>query len=398
MATKPKISYRKLLGVLDILREQANNLSLERLLQTVIQKTTELVGCEGATIFLVNRETSEVYSKQTSEPDLEIRFPYGQGIAGESISQKRIIVSTSPYEDPRFNRDIDKTTGFVTKNILCVPLLNQVGEAIGCLQAINKAQNNFADSDISLMEIIAKISANEIEFAMTALQKKIADIGQMTSGLIHDFKGPLTIISGATHYLKKDDVSYEKRIKYTNMIDEQIARCVCMIKDVLNYVNGDKSISRADILITDFVSTLKENLTPIILGENIEITFDIQTSPDALIYIDIQKMMRVFQNLVNNSIEAMKENGSIHILFKKTDDLYEVLVEDTGPGIPAQQRNVAFQPFQTFGKAEGTGLGLALVAEFCKLNDIKIALDSSYTNGARFVMHIPSITEAKIAA
>ncbi len=397
MSGDSQIGYQKLLGIFDVLRGQANNLSLDDLLETIFQKVVELIQCERATIFLVDKETSEIYSRLTSDGKEEIRFPYGQGIAGEAIEQKTSIISASPYDDPRFNSNIDKATGYVTRNILCVPLLNHTNEAIGCIQAINKKNRSFQKSDTELLEVLGKIAANELEFAMTAIKKKMSDIGQMTSGLIHDFKAPMTIIMNATYHLKKESIDVEKRVKYSNIIDSQIDRCVNMIKDVLSYVSGDSEISQLDTTIADFMTTIKENCQPIVADKDIEISYDIQTAPGDMIHIDHQKMMRVFHNLINNSIEAMKDSGKICIGFKKIDQFYEAWVEDTGPGIPEDKHKSIFQPFQTFGKKGGTGLGLSLVTEFCELNGIEISVDGAYKEGARFVMHIPVPSQKKSA-
>lgn len=75
-----------------------------------------------------------------------IVVPEGSGIIGASIMNKETIIIDSPYEDARFNSDVDKSTGYITKSILCMPVTNEQGEVIGAYQAINKTGTNGDES------------------------------------------------------------------------------------------------------------------------------------------------------------------------------------------------------------------------------------------------------------
>ena len=105
-----------------------------------------------------------------------IVVPQGQGIVGASIENNETILINDPYHDARFNPQIDKKTGYVTKTILCMPVINSCGEVIGAYQAINKLgnseNNHFNEQDKKRLALAATYSGKLLETHLLHIQNQ----------------------------------------------------------------------------------------------------------------------------------------------------------------------------------------------------------------------------------
>ena len=126
----------------------SSELDLDRLLTRVGAATTELLGCERATIFVHDPMTHELVSRTASGGDVsEIRIPSTAGVAGAAFTSRRIDNVPDAYADPRFNTAVDKLTGFKTRSILATPIVDRGGTAIGVVQALNRRGGPFGRDD-----------------------------------------------------------------------------------------------------------------------------------------------------------------------------------------------------------------------------------------------------------
>jgi response regulator RpfG family c-di-GMP phosphodiesterase len=106
----------------------------------------------------------------------EIRIPLNTGVAGYAVLSKEIQIVVDAYNDFRFNPNVDSVTGYVTKTILAIPLLNHDGKAIGVFQAINKAGGVFSLTDAQLLMIISNYASSTLENAMLYRELKQTQI------------------------------------------------------------------------------------------------------------------------------------------------------------------------------------------------------------------------------
>jgi adenylate cyclase len=125
--------------ILAVSHDLAGELQLEILIARVMRATTELLNAERSTLFIYDEKTHELFSL-FAEGDLvhEIRVPADRGIAGAVFTTGKPENITDPYSDPRFNPEVDRATGFVTRSILCQPILDKHGGRIGVSQVLNK--------------------------------------------------------------------------------------------------------------------------------------------------------------------------------------------------------------------------------------------------------------------
>jgi adenylate cyclase len=142
--------------LLDVMRSLAAERDLTALLQKIMQKTSEVMEADRSTLFLVDDEKQEIWSKVAQGESLkEIRVPLGVGIAGHVAKTGEIVNIADAYQDPRFNPEVDRRTGYKTHTILCMPMRNLKGQVIGVIQVLNKHQGAFTGEDEQLLEAFA---------------------------------------------------------------------------------------------------------------------------------------------------------------------------------------------------------------------------------------------------
>ncbi|MGP1386824.1 MAG: GAF domain-containing protein [Thainema sp.] len=129
-------------------------LDLEKTLRVVMDEARDLMSADRSTLFLLDREKNQLWSKVANADNtsiIELRFPADKGIAGYVASTGETVNIPDAYKDPRFDPSSDKRTGYLTRNILCMPVFNSSGALIGVTQLINKHQGSFTNSDEEFM-------------------------------------------------------------------------------------------------------------------------------------------------------------------------------------------------------------------------------------------------------
>lgn len=125
--------------ILEVSNDLAGELKLEILIARIMRTTTELLNAERSTLFVYDRKSDELFSL-FAEGDFvrEIRLPSNRGIAGAVFTSGIAENIADPYADPRFNPEVDRASGFVTRSILCQPIFDKHGGRIGVTQILNK--------------------------------------------------------------------------------------------------------------------------------------------------------------------------------------------------------------------------------------------------------------------
>ena len=133
-------------ALLDISRELGAPTELLPLLQKVERAVRQVLDCERGTVFLLDKSSDELYSLVATGEE-QIRFSAKLGIAGEALQGRSLIIVGDAYADKRFNRAIDRATGYRTRNLLTFPMQGYDGSIVGVLQALNKHDGMFDSAD-----------------------------------------------------------------------------------------------------------------------------------------------------------------------------------------------------------------------------------------------------------
>ena len=164
---------RDLDTLLEVTRQLMTLTDLDALLRLIAEATVTMVGAERATIYIVDRDRQEFWSRVATGTGVgEIRFPIGVGIAGTVAKTGETISIPDAYADPRFNPESDKRTGFHTRNLLTLAMTGHDGAVIGVFQAINKKGGGFTVEDETTLGSLAASAAVAVENAQLVTAQK----------------------------------------------------------------------------------------------------------------------------------------------------------------------------------------------------------------------------------
>ncbi len=148
-----KLFREKEMQFFDVVSDVTAEIDLGALLQKVMSEATRMLNAERATLFLNDEKTNELFSKVgLGLAATEIRLPNHLGIAGTVFTSRQTVNIPYAYADLRFNPSFDKMTGFFTRSILCVPVINKDGKIIGVTQVLNKRSGPFTPEDESRLK------------------------------------------------------------------------------------------------------------------------------------------------------------------------------------------------------------------------------------------------------
>ncbi len=154
-------TLRKTTALLEVSKQVSDTLSLDVLLPRTVTLISEFLDADRCTLFLNDQASSELFSR-VAEGDLthEIRFPNHLGIAGSVFKSGESAIIEDAYADDRFNQEVDRKTGYRTRNILCAPIKTGRGEIIGVAQVLNKNQGDFSPDDLDLLQVLTSQAAS----------------------------------------------------------------------------------------------------------------------------------------------------------------------------------------------------------------------------------------------
>ena len=139
---------------------------IDELLKVIAEETRNAMQADRCTVFLWDKDSNELWSKVAlGVENKEIRFPADKGLAGYVVQTGETLNITDAYSDSRFNPEVDKNTGYHTKTILCMPIMNNNHEIIGAFQVLNKIDGIFTKNDEDLLIAIGGSASIALENA-----------------------------------------------------------------------------------------------------------------------------------------------------------------------------------------------------------------------------------------
>ncbi|MBR5555196.1 GAF domain-containing protein [bacterium] len=143
------------------------------LLKVIAEETKNAMQADRCTVFIYDKEKNELWSKVALGLDSqEIRFPADKGLAGYVVKTGETLNIADAYNDLRFNKEVDLKTGYRTKTILCMPIMNNNHEIIGAFQVLNKSEGVFTKNDEDLLVAIGGSASIALENAQLFEEQK----------------------------------------------------------------------------------------------------------------------------------------------------------------------------------------------------------------------------------
>lgn len=235
------------------------------------------------------------------------------------------------------------------------------------------------------MELEAAKKKMEEAYTYTHLlqAEKLSSIGQISAGLAHELKNPVTTLKMLFQAFKEQpDMTKED----AEVIHNEIEKIDKILTKFLGFVR-QKDHSSSDIDINALIERVLSLATFDLHNYAIEVHKDmLETLPP--VKGDRSLLEQVFLNLILNSIQAMPNGGEIRITGKTDNGFVEVMVWDQGSGIPSKISSKVFDPFFTT-KADGTGLGLSIAYNIVKSFGGKLYFNSGDKRGTVFTVRLP---------
>ncbi len=247
------------------------------------------------------------------------------------------------------------------------------------------------DSDgrsISGVQTFRDITDEKQRQVMLCQAEKLAAIGQMSAGLAHEINNPLGNIFGYARLLLKDNVLTNAQREKIEIIAEQAKKGSSVVQGLLDY-SRQTGARREATAVNRIIEDIIRLLQPQAKKSAIKIIPALGEMPD--IHADPKQIEQVIFNLVMNAMQAIGRDGTIRIGTSKTaGEKAEIVVKDTGPGIPEEIQCRIFDPFFTTKPVgKGTGLGLSVCLGIIRDHGGSIDVQSSAGEGATFTVRLP---------
>lgn len=221
-------------------------------------------------------------------------------------------------------------------------------------------------------------------------KEKLSLVGTMVSSLLHDFKNPFAIISLGANLMEQRYGTDEKTARICQNIEAQTRRMVDMANDIAAFARGEGEIEIGYVALEQLFETFRELNAPYFEDESIRVSLK---HNNVSLRADATKLLRVLQNLVSNAIEAIRQNdqvGEVNVSAEAKGNTVILRIVDNGPGIPESIQTKFFEPFVTYGKSDGTGLGAAIVKSIVDAHKGEIKFDTS-PNGTTLEVTLPRV-------
>jgi len=223
-------------------------------------------------------------------------------------------------------------------------------------------------------------AADQARLVAQLNEERLSVIGRAAAMLVHDLKNPLGVIRNASALIEEgiaEPGQWARRSR--NAADFMLA----MVKDLLDFAKGERNYSRVPVRAADLVDDVESfGLAPLEAAGAVRIRRIVKG--DASLIGDRQALSRALLNIVKNAAEAMPGGGELTFESIADESGIRFTISDQGPGIPDAILPSLFEPFSTYGKSTGTGLGMAMTKAAIEAHGGHITVDSAPGQGSCF--------------
>jgi K+-sensing histidine kinase KdpD len=386
----------KLHKLMDASKVINSTLDLDKLLGLILEAAVSSIEADRGTLYIVDQVKQELWSKVLQGANMvEIRLPLGKGIAGYVAQTGESINIPDAYSDPRFNREVDQKTGYRTRNILCMAMRNKDGRIIGVFQLLNKKAGSFSKDDEQFIDAFSSHAVIALENARLAQEmvqnERLSAVGRMANVIIHDIKNPMGTLRVYAQVMKRKSGN-EEAGKLADEMIRQVDRFVNMAQEILDFTRGVSAINLQDLDFSDVMNGVLDFIEKDLEKNNVKLVR--KSDFTGVVRLDQDKMVRVFYNLASNARDAMPQGGTLSVSTQALNNYVRIEFSDSGTGMPEEVRKRIFEPFMTYGKKHGTGLGMAIVKKIVDDHQGKIEIESELGKGTTIRIMLPATPAA----
>jgi signal transduction histidine kinase len=393
-----------------------STLNLEELLQFIIRTAAEILDCQAVSILLHDeKKNSLVFAAATgSDPKrlAEIPVPLDGSLAGFIFRKNQAVVLSDVQSDPRHYEMVSKHVAFEVKTLLGVPMRIK-DRPTGVLEALNKQNGTFNESDVDILSVIASQAAVAIHNArlVQALQDAYNDLraaDQLKTNFLalasHELRTPLGIIIGYASFLQEESPGelsdHARQVLHAAM---QMRSLVDSMTNLNMLRAREMVMHRLVVPIQQVLRSAHTEIKPLAEARNQQVIFDLPEQP-LPVKCDPQKLTSAFVNLLDNAVRFTLEGGKITLgASLQAGGAVLSWVKDTGVGIERGELQKIFREFyqvepHTTRRHAGLGIGLSITQGLIEAHAGKIWAESDgLGKGATFKVLLPVIATSNLA-
>jgi two-component system, NtrC family, sensor histidine kinase HydH len=395
-------------------------LDIDEILRLVLEGVMKNIGFDRARLYLVNEKTNSLECKMAVGLDEErikdvvLPLDPADSIVARSMLEKRPFIIPDAIGDPRVNPILKEK--FKQQSLVVIPLVVRE-KAIGAIAADHTEpgksvsrealesmvtfaqQAGLAIQNASMYQELKafsqqmeeRIQKTSADLRKTEAQlirsEKLAALGQMSAGIAHEIRNPLTSINILIHSLTENlppETAHREDLK---VIEEEIQRINEIVEQFLRFARPAPPLFQETEVATVFDEVV-QLLKPQIERQRITVSRDFDTVP--LITFDREQMKQVVLNLLINALQAMPQGGRLDLAAKVLQDnrWMKLSIRDSGVGIPPENLKKLFDPFFST-KEGGIGLGLSIAHRIIDQHHGKIEVESRPGEGTAFHLWLP---------
>lgn len=385
---------------LSLLNEIGKNMALtpdkDQLLQVVIDSVYQELGVDHCAILLLNGGSHQLQigvSRGTPDDLL---------LAAASIDGEKVLLNVIRQNSPLLVQDVESHERFraLSKDypgvecFMLVPLCVKNLE-IGVFTVYGyEDSETFTNDDLEFISSLASQTsialANILLTEQRIHEEQMNMIGKMTSYVMHDLKSSLNAIRRSAESIGNDEHKPAEKKDSAQAIIHEIERITGITQEIWELSQGQKGILNLQTLsVEDFVQDVLSIIEHDFTSQQISIHSDLQYTGQFT--IDVDKMTRVFMNVVDNARQAMPEGGVLTITSCLVNDDVQFEFIDEGDGISPDLQAHMFDPFVSGKKSQGTGLGMTIVKKILEEHHAHIDVQSVIEKGTTIRISLPRV-------
>jgi signal transduction histidine kinase len=393
--------------ILEISRELTSTVALEPLLHRIVHVAAELTDSEAASILLLDTRTGELRFRAASgDPADQMRdipVPVDSSIAGAVLLSGEPAIISDAKADPRHYRAVGQQIGKDISSLLAVPL--RIKErCIGVLETINRhGGGEFSSFDVETLTSLGAQAAVAIENArlvgdLRNAYERLDELDKLKSDFIaiasHELRTPLGLIMLYAAMLQEQvGDAGEQQLDAVMRAAMRLRRIIETMLNLRYLETGEMVLSPSRFNLRTEVTEACADYESLVETGGVSLTTDLP-SDDVFIDADQEKVRVVLDNLLSNAVKFTPSGGHVRIVLSQHPGEVQLVVADSGVGIPAEDLGRVFDRFYQVEdhmtrRHGGMGLGLSIVKGLVELHGGQVSVESVLGRGSRFVVLLP---------
>ncbi len=219
--------------------------------------------------------------------------------------------------------------------------------------------------------------------------ERLSAVGAMAGMILHDLNNPISTVRCCCDVIARES-SDPTLLEATALLDGAVKGMVGMTQELLDYTRGSIALQTERRRVGKLLGEVIAQARPQLVGKQVNLIERLEG--DGEIEVDANRFLRMFGNLLKNAREAMPGGGTLTIATERLADEMVFRITDTGVGINPNILPRLFEPFVTHGKANGTGLGMAIAKSVVEAHAGKISVTSEVGKGTQVEIRLPLVS------